>query len=83
MKEVLWFIVICWVTAGGLFWLALPILWTGLRKGRLVARGRIYDRDSNPGMYWGGVAFWIASLAFALWLSLFLVWGLTAAHNAR
>src|SRR5882672_7369884 len=62
MKEILWFVIVCWATTAGAIWLGFPILWTGLRTGKLLARGRIYDRNNSPGMYRGGVAFgWLFS----------------------
>ena len=44
--------------------LAGPIVWTALRTGRLLGRGRIYDRSERPTMYYGGIVFWL--LLFAL-----------------
>jgi hypothetical protein len=54
------------------FWIMWgPIAWRGLRTGRLLARGVIYDRESNPRMFWGGlVALGSLGLLFsglALW----------------
>jgi hypothetical protein len=75
--EILWFRILVWATTLAAFWLASPILLAGLRTGKLLARGRIYDRDNTPGMYWTGIVFWTALLGLAVWLSLFLIWGLT------
>jgi hypothetical protein len=75
--KIVWFCILVWVASVATFWLASPILLAGLRTGKLLARGRIYDRDNAPGMYWTGIVFWTALLAFSVWLSLFLIWGLT------
>ena len=83
MKTILWVSIIWWVTTAALLRLGLPILWTGLRTGRLPARGRIYDRDNDPALYWSGITFWIALFAFAAWFSLILLWGLTGALDPK
>ncbi len=72
-KEILWFSIVWWLTTAGLFWLAFPLVWRAFRTGRLLARGRIYDREDSPGLYWGGVVFWIVLCAFALGFSLYLL----------
>jgi hypothetical protein len=32
-----------------------PIAWRAIRTGRLLGRGRIYDREKNPKMFWFGL----------------------------
>jgi hypothetical protein len=80
-KEMIWISIFFWVSTAGLFWLVSPLFWTALRTGRLLARGRIYDRDDSPGMYWGGIVFWMVVCSLMLCISLFLVWDLTSANN--
>ena len=54
------------------FWIMWgPIAWRGVRTGRLLARGVIYDRESNPGMFWGGLltmgSLGLMFIGLALW----------------
>jgi hypothetical protein len=38
------------------FWIEwLPIASRAIRTGRLLGRGRIYDRERNPKMFWFGL----------------------------
>jgi hypothetical protein len=50
-------------------WLASPIVWTALRTGRLLGRGRIYGRAERPAMYYGGIIFWFLLLALLIFIS--------------
>jgi hypothetical protein len=50
-------------------WLASPIVWTALRTGKLLGRGRIYDRAERPAMYFGGLIFWFLLIALLMFMS--------------
>jgi hypothetical protein len=50
-------------------WLAGPIVWTALRTGRLLGRGRVYDRVERPAMYFGGITFWFLLIAVLMFMS--------------
>jgi hypothetical protein len=52
-----------------IIWLACPIVWTALRTGRLLGRGRIYDRAERPAMYFGGIIFWCLLTAVLMFMS--------------
>lgn len=54
-------------------WLASPIVWAAVRTGRLLGRGRIYDRTDRPVMYYGGIIFWFLLLAFLIFMSSLLL----------
>jgi hypothetical protein len=56
-----------------LLWLVGPIVWKAMRTGRLLARGVVYDRESQPGMYYFGVLFWISLFATFSFLSAFII----------
>lgn len=56
-----------------LLWMATPILWRAIRTGRLQARGVIYDRDHQPGMFYAGLIFWISLIAVFSFVSTLLV----------
>ena len=52
-----------------ILWLAGPIVWTALRTGRLLGRGRIFDRSERPAMYYGGLVFWLMLFALLTFIS--------------
>jgi hypothetical protein len=49
--------------------LAGPIVWTALRTGKLLGRGRNYDRNERPAMYYGGIVFWLVLFALCTFIS--------------
>ena len=61
------------VTPIVLLWLVGPIVWKAIRTGRLLARGVVYDRESQPGMYYFGVISWISLFAAFSYLSAFVI----------
>jgi hypothetical protein len=56
-----------------LLWMATPILWRAIRTGQLQARGIVYDRDHQPGMFYAGVIFWISLIVILGLVSTLLV----------
>jgi hypothetical protein len=52
-----------------IIWLAGPIVWTALRTGRLLGRGRVYDRAERPAMYFSGIIFWLLLIAALMFMS--------------
>jgi hypothetical protein len=56
-----------------IIWLAGPIVWTALRTGRLLGRGRIYDRAERPAMYFGGIIFWFLLIAALMFMSVLVL----------
>ncbi len=52
-----------------IIWLAGPIVWTALRTGRLLGRGRVYDRAERPAVYFGGIIFWFLLIAALMFMS--------------
>jgi hypothetical protein len=56
-------------------WLAAPLVVRGLRTGELEARGRSYFRVQHPLRYWFGIVFWMALLAFSVFVSCLVFWG--------
>ena len=59
------------------FWLMwAPIAWRAIRTGRLLGRGAIYDRDTTPKMYWGGL---ICMGSLGLLLSGLAIWAFAMA----
>ena len=67
------------VTAIGLWATFAPIWWRAVRTGRLLARGRIYDRQTTPVMYWAGL---ISMFAITLFVT-FAAIGLAVHAAAR
>ena len=47
----------------GFVWIAVPIVYTALRTGRLLARGTIYERTQQPIRFRLGLAFWFGMTA--------------------
>jgi hypothetical protein len=69
MKD-MWVLLIMWGTTA--LWVPMfgRIMWTALRTGRWLARGRIYDRINNPRTYWFAIISVTAMFSFFLFCSL-------------
>jgi hypothetical protein len=56
-----------WCTYG-----AVKLVKTALKTGVLQARGRTYNRFSEPKRFWAGIVFWLLVVPF-MWVSIILV----------